>query len=257
MTPDWMRSLRRLVWYMAVSYLSCSTAYAQDEIGQRLDRLEKQMQQVLQALKSHGLLDSTTTPQSPVVNPAPASVVQHGGYANIRYYLSESVLGDSPPSQPPAASGRIALDEQIDLQPKTYQAGKDGVFSIYRDPSRYRAAGLWLEAQLPIPQRGIYRFSLLTRPAREGGTAVTTTETIKFWLNERLVFDVNATPKWHTWTQSLDLAPGQYKLKLWFQSSSPGFGPTPVDSSLRLRLQRPGDATAIPLGPLLTVVDNP
>ena len=242
---------------LALTLLCLHSVHAQDDVEKRLDRLEKQVQQILDALKSHGLIDSKISPQSPAIKLPPSTALRHAGYADIRYYVSESVLGASPPVIPPIASGHIALGEQIDLQPKTYQASKGGIFSAYRDPSRYRAAGLWLEAQLSIMQPGLHRFSIVTQPAREGGSAVTATETVRLWLNDRLLFGIDATPKWHSWSKSLDLTPGLYTVKLWFNSVSPGFGVTAIDSSLLLKLQRPGDVSPIPLEHFFTVPNRP
>ncbi|MBI1424599.1 MAG: hypothetical protein GC149_14225 [Gammaproteobacteria bacterium] len=251
-----VRSVARAAACLLAVFLVSPFACAQSDIEKRLDRLEQQVQQLTETLKSHGLLEPGVSSQ-PAVKPPPPATVQHGGYADIRYYISESALDATPPDVSPLASGRIALGEQIDLQAKSYRADSGGMFSAYRDPSRYRAAGLWLQAQLTITQPGEHRFAIVTQPAREGGSAVTTTETVKLWLNDRKLFDINSTSKWRTWSASIDLVPGVYRVRLWFNSVSPGFGPTPVDSSIRLRLQRPGDATLIPLQDLLTSPDKP
>jgi hypothetical protein len=243
----------RVLWILIACFW-LYPVYAEDNVEQRLERLEKQMQQVLDALTKQGLLPSKTTNESPAVVPQQSPMsIQYGGYADIRYYITESILGDSPPDTPPVSSGRVALGDQVGLQPKAYQVSEGSLFSAYRDPSRYRSAGLWLEASLPIMQQGLHLFTVMTQPAREGGSAVTTTMTVKLWLDNRLLFDINSTPKWHSWSQSLELAPGNYKVKLWLNSTSPGFGPTPLDSSLRLKLKRPGDAAPFPLERLLTV----
>ena len=246
-----MRGMQCRVLCILITVFWIYPAYAGDNVEQRLQRLEKQMQQILDALKKAGMLDSNVVNEPPTVVPQHSPVsLQYAGYAQVRYYVSESALGDSPPDTP---SGRVALSDQIGLHPGTYQVGESGLFSAFRDPSHYRSAGLWLEAALSISQKGIHHFTIVTRPAREGGSAVTTTMTVKLWLDKQLLFDLNSTPRWHSWSRSLELAPGNYRVKLWFNSISPGFGPTPLDSSLLIKLQRPGDAAAVPLERLLTV----
>lgn len=260
------RILPRALWILVVALAGHAAHAADDGVEARLQRLEQQMQQVLDALHARGIIPAptanTSAPAAPVATtpattvitpPASAPVARVGGEANIRYYISEAPLGLAVPAAAPLASGRIALDDQIGLHPRAYNASAGGMFSAYRDPSRYRSAGLWLEAALPISQAGKYTLSVVTQPAREGGSSVSTTMTARLWLDDRLILDVQPTGSWRTWSASLELAPGSYRVRLWFNSVSPGFGPTPLDSSLRLKLQRPGDAAPVPLTRLLSL----
>jgi len=240
------RRLRLLTAMLAM--LLASPPVLSETLEQRLHRLEAEVQELRSALSQQQQSVAPAEEPAPVAitaQPAPP-VSQSSAY--VRYYIQNKPLGLQPPDNNSAlASGRFSDLAELSFDPRAYDVKDTGIFSPYRDPAEYRYAGLELQADLRIEEKGEYEFVVYPRPARDGGTNVLTRLSLRLSIGNEPVVSFQNESSWHPWRSRISLKPGLYRLRLWAVASSDGFGPTTTDSRLRLAVKGPNDVSPQPL----------
>lgn len=269
--------------------LLCSPAgYAQagddiEALERRVERLEAQVQQLLERAGQVPDRDaprradspaavppaaaipkpSSTTPRRvdspatvpPAVTPTspgpgvPESLPMTGvGEALVAYYLTDAELGADVPAAEPMARGLVTIDNPLLFAPERYGVGSTEMFSGYDDPSRYRSAGILLTGYLELPYSGTYHFTLAPKPAREGGgSPVVNAMRVRLDVGGEAVIDLHDIRSWRHQAVSRELPGGRHRFSLWVTSVSPGYGASPVDSSLGITVRLPGRSEFTPL----------
>lgn len=174
-----------------------------------------------------------------------------------RYFLRADPLPSRAPSGDPMAEGLVALNGTIQLKPSRYGGPKPGILNRLRDVSVHRAAGLLVEGHLDLPSSGQYRIDVAPKPAREGGGSPVINEMrVYLEIDGEVILDKQGITSWRRLSQVLDLEGGVRPFSLWVVSNSPGFGPSPIDSTLELGFQTPGRAEVTSLHRLVTWVED-
>jgi hypothetical protein len=244
-----------------------ATPLAASDIEQRLERLEAQMQRLLERLDAQ---DAAEPPAVPGVQPAaepsaspsvvtqvpPASDAKFAaasyGEVRLRYYLgAEPMIGDAL-HETPLADGLFRLQESLRFDPATYGVAERGILSRYRDPSQYRSAGVLVEGIIDLPSTGSYVLHIAPKPAREGGGSPVANEmTVRLQIAGESVIEIDGVRSWRTQSHAHELPAGSHAISLWAVSNSPGYGPPPIDSRLEISVGVPGRAGLVPLARMM------
>lgn len=242
---------------MTLLVLSAPGASAADSVEERLQRLERQVETILELLSEQGL-----APQSPTTpGPAPLATDQPRGETRaplraaaakgdreitVAYYLSTTALDTvDPPPAAPSSSGRIDFEDTVSFDPARYDVAS-GIFSEYRDPARYPDVGVRLTGSLRIEADGAYEFVFHPKPAREGASSVGTAMALRLRVDDRTLLRSDPVGSWKPVRLQTGLTKGVHTVDLWVVSRSPGYGPSPTASRLVVSLKGPGDASPRP-----------
>lgn len=242
-----------------------------DDIEQRVERLERQVQQLQDLLQQRSIqvpAEREALPGAgsqavtePIARPAEMPVARHTEGtrrgARVAYYIGSHNLGDSMPQTiQPLAAGEINFDGELSFDPASYDIADSRLFSEYHDPSRYTDVGILLEGAINTEQAGRYEFVIYPKPAREGGSAVATTMAVHMAVDGHLISSSQPDTSWKPSRASIELSEGKHTLRLWVVSKSPGMGPSPTASRLKIAVKGPGDARPRALDQLYTVSDK-
>ncbi|MGM0553004.1 MAG: hypothetical protein ACQETK_04260 [Pseudomonadota bacterium] len=273
--PAMTRHSTLLAGLLAGAMLLAAPAAASDDLEQRLERMEAELEALREELRRRDEASdapaetrsrasdpaaqpepqprAAPTPAAP--DPAPRASERAGvvGEVHARYFLESDPLPSRPPSGTPMTEGLVALEEDtLVLEPGRYGGPGRGFFNRFRDASVHRAAGLHLEGYLDLPRSGEYRFDLAPKPAREGGGSPVINEMIVYLeVAGEPVLELESIESWRHLSLERDLEEGRHPFTLWVVSNSPGFGPSPTDSSLELGVRSPGRAEVTPLHRLM------
>lgn len=262
-----MRMWRKLAFGAGVTgLLLCGSAgYAQGEsdleaLEQRVERLEALVQELLERVGQASDRDAPSRTDTPAATPPAVTSTSPGtgaaegppiggvGEALAAYYLTSTALGADPPAVEPMARGLTTIDNPLLFKPERYGVGSGEMFSGYDDPSRYRSAGVLLTGYLELPYSGTYHLTLAPKPAREGGgSPVVNTMRVRLDVAGEAVIDQHDIRSWRHLVVSRELPGGRHRFSLWVASVSPGYGASPVDSSLGITVRLPGRAESTPL----------
>jgi len=220
-----------------------------ETIEERLQRLENEIQELRQLLterQQHQQVTPTTGADEHPGSAAQAAPVRNGTY--IRYYISNNRLGEQPPDDlAPLAQGAFSGTDTLSFDPAVYDIPDTGLLSNYRDPASFRYIGLLVEAELNLRTAGEYEFILSPKPAREGGSSVSTRMSAWLRVGERTVVAFRDLTSWRPQRGRAQLGAGVHRVQLWAVVASDGFGPSPADSHLVLAFKAPGDVSPGPL----------
>jgi len=262
-----MRMWRKLAFGAGVTgLLLCGSAgYAQAEsdleaLERRVERLEAQVQELLERAGQASHRGAPPRTDSPAAEPPAATSTSPGtgapesppitgvGEALVAYYLTDAELGADIPLAAPMAQGLVTIDNPLLFAPERYGVGSEEMFSGYDDPSRYRSAGVLLTGYLELPYFGTYHFTLAPKPAREGGgSPVVNAMRVRLDVAGETVIDQHDIRSWRHLVVSRELPGGRHRFSLWVTSVSPGYGASPVDSSLGITVRLPGRSEFTPL----------
>lgn len=242
-----------------------------DDLEQRVERLERQVQQLLELLQQRQIQapaelevspqpDHRTAAQpndEPVKGPDAGQVESARRGARIAYYIGAHGLDAGVPDTiQPLVAGEIAFNGELSFDPASYDAADSRLFSEYHDPSRYTDVGILLEGAVHAEKAGRYEFVVYPKPAREGGSAVSTTMAVQMAVDGRLIASSQPDTSWKPIRATVELSAGKHGLRLWAVSKSPGMGPSPTASRLKLAVKGPGDANPRTLDHLYPVSDK-
>jgi len=237
------------------------------DLGERIDKLEAELQQLRKELgkqdgaRSDGPGGAGVTSSVPAQPQAAArsgspSPTTFAGEARVSYYMGPEPFTSVAPDLAPMITGFQALSSDIRLDPAQYGVVQQSILPRYRDHSRYRAVGLLVEGYMEIPQTGPHRFIVAPKPAREGGGSPVTNEMIvHLEVGAEPVFDLHVS-SWRNHDISRELKAGRYPFRLWVASNSPGYGPAAIDSRLELGVIMPGRAERVPLSRIVFPPDQ-
>lgn len=244
-----------------------ATPLAASDIEQRLERLEVQMQRLLERLDAQDIGAQPAVPEPsptgeptsrPAMTPAvpaapePEHTVVAVGEVRVRYYLVAEPMVGVPSQQSPLSDRLFTLHETLRFDPETYGAAERGVLSRYRDHGLYRSAGVLIEGVIDLPVAGTYVFHVAPKPAREGGGSPVANElSLQLEIAGRSVVAMNGVRSWRNQTYAHDLPAGSHVLSLWAVVNSPGYGPAAIDSRLEVTVAVPGRAGLLPLSRLV------
>jgi hypothetical protein len=286
--------LKALVRWSLLSACLClaPVVSAEEGVEQRLDRLEAQMQRLIELMERQQTAAPAPAPSTgpavdtievvapppaasaapaapaapassvapaaaPAMQPAPATPAQAAvvavpaprvGMADIRYFVHDAPMGTQPPrATEPLAKGLFNLGEEISLKPNRYGIDDRWWLSEYRDPSRYRSAGVMIETDFVVERGGDHEFVLSPKPAREGAAGVSAEMSAVLDLDGRNLLRLEHERSWRARRATVTLPPGRYALRLWTAADSPGYGVSPIESTLKLEVRGPGEAAPGPL----------
>jgi hypothetical protein len=282
--------LKALVRWSLLSACLClvPVVSAEEGVEQRLDRLETQMQRLIELMERQQTAapapaaapavdaievvppSAPAAPAAPAPSPvptpsaaqpapamlaapAPATTVAavpapRVGMADIRYFVHDAPMGTQPPrATEPLAKGLFNLGEEISLKPNRYGIDDRWWLSEYRDPSRYRSAGVMIETDFVVERGGDHEFVLSPKPAREGAAGVSAEMSAVLDLDGRNLLRLEHERSWRARRATVTLPPGRYALRLWAAADSPGYGVSPIESTLKLEVRGPGEAAPGPL----------
>lgn len=242
-----------------------------ETVEQRLERLERKVEHILELLERRQAADIMPPAEpigakgdarehvpQPAIQPAIhqqalGNAAQQGVY--IEYHLAKNSQGAFPPAGDPMARGVINFDGTLSFDPAVYDLPRGRWFSEYTNPAQYKSAAVLLRAEFLAGDDGKYEFVMYPKPARQGGSPVSATMTIQFWIDERKVLAVPVTKSWKPHRLVVDLKQGKHDIRLWAESYSPGFGvgTAATESSLELAVKGPRDASSQPLKALYAV----
>ena len=238
-----------------------SVAAAEDieALERRIERLEAQVELLMERMGADAVSTTSGDSQVPTATgaesrsdpgalEAPVPVAGVPGEALAAYYLSANALDDRAPGTQPLTRGLVTPAARLELRPERYGVAEPEVFSGYNDPSRYRAAGLHLTGYLDLPYAGSYQLTLAPKPAREGGgSPVVNTMAVRLEIAGEAVIEERGLRSWRHMEFSRVLPEGRQPFSLWLVSNSPGYGASPVDSTLTITLRLPGRTESTPL----------
>lgn len=274
--PAMTRHSILLAGLLVGAMLFAAPAVASDDLEQRLERMEAELDALREELRRRDeAADAPAPPRSrspepsaqpepeprpraaptpAAPDPVPRASDRAGvfGEVHARYFLESEPLPSRPLSGTPMTEGLVALEGTLVLEPGRYGGPGRGFFNRFRDASVHRAAGLHLEGYLELPRSGEYRFDLAPKPAREGGGSPVINEMIVYLeVAGEPVLELEGIKSWRHLSLERDLEEGRHPFTLWVVSNSPGFGPSPTDSSLELGVRSPGRAEVTPLHRLM------
>ena len=238
---------------LCAAALLLPTARAQT-LEERVEALEREVQTLRAEVESLNRARTVAAPTEATKTAAtePGMATPGDGRSRIEYLLSSSPLHDDDwNGQAPLVEGAYTVSSEVlALDPRTYGV-EMRAFSEYRDPSQYPSAALRLHARLVAPVTGTYEITARPRPAREGGTPVAVRMSLMLSIDGQGVVDVHEATSWSPVRAKIRLDAGEHDLRLGLVATSPGYGPSPVDSSAVLQWRPPGEAAPLPLGRFL------
>lgn len=266
------RITTRCVGYSFGLVLGCmvTVPVGASEVEQRLERLEAQVKQLMERIEAQDKnvpLPATGAPRQGVpaarapapMEASPSSADTPGmgsspmGEVRLRYFVGGAVMGAEPPSEAPVMQGLYTLQDGLRFDPGSYGIAEGGMLARYGDRNLYRAAGILIEGLIHLPAAGTYEFEVAPKPAREGGGSPVANEmTVRLHIAGEPVIEMDAVRSWGHQTYRHELPSGQYSFELWTAASSPGYGPSPLDSRLEIQVGVPGRAGLVALSQLLT-----
>ncbi|KAA3626537.1 MAG: hypothetical protein DWQ09_16040 [Proteobacteria bacterium] len=248
---------------MLLLALSAPDGATAGDTEDRLQRLERQVEMIMNILSDRGLPKDgpdalpagPVTPDSALSRPlgsqrvSPATTVRE---VTVAYYLSTTALDrDGPPPTAPSSSGKIGFNDAVSFDPSHYDL-PSGIFSAYQDPARYSDVGVLLTGTMLLDEDGPYDFVLLPKPARAGGSAVGTSMAMQLSVDNQLLLESEPSGSWKPVRIQASLKKGEHSVKLWAVTHSPGYGPSPTASRLVVSIKGPRDASPRPLPLVVT-----
>lgn len=181
---------------------------------------------------------------------APAEESERSGMVRTRYWLAQqSPFEDGAPR--PLREGVMPLARIITLDPAAYGVEGGGLFSSYKDPSRFPVAALAIEGELLIKAAGRYRLVVKATPPREVGGAGNVEVGAALSLDGETVINLPPSLTLATRDKEITLPAGRVPLRLELLARSPGFGPSPTRTQVFIGLQAEGAIRPAPLSDFL------
>ncbi|RRQ22139.1 hypothetical protein [Thiohalobacter thiocyanaticus] len=253
--PD-MRHLRLLISGSLLACMLVQPALA-ETADERLERLEREVRELRELLQEQSETAAEAAERREAAPQAeqrhsygqPVSTARRG--AMMRYYISGEALGSQPPAAVEATvAGRVAETHAISFDPVEHDVAGAGPFSGYHDPAAYPYAAVELVGELPIAEPGEYEFVIYPKPARQGGSNISTRMSAWLSVNDEPVLEFRDQPSWAGQRGMVRLERGVHRIRLWAVAASDGFGPSPTESLLLLEYKGPADASPRPLDDL-------
>ena len=206
-----------------------------DQLEARIERLEQRLGVAVPELKREAV---------------PEVVRGRKGEVVTRYWLTQKSPFDGEAGTP-LREGEMSLSPLVTLDPTSYGVEGGGLFSVYRDPSRYPVAALQFESELQIEKPGPYRLVVKATPPREVGGAGNVAVGVNLSLAGKTVFSQEPSSSLAPREKKLELSAGRVPLHLEILARSPGFGPSPTGTKIFIGLQAPGAIDATPISDFL------
>lgn len=226
---------------------------ADPDLTRRVQQLERQVGELQRRLDHLDAAGSAVVAPAPAatatapVTPLPPGPARLSGW-ELRYHLADQPLALAAlATREPLAQGRIDAVETLRFDPAAYDIADTGVFSDYRDPSLYPEVGLQLRGLLRIDRSGEYELLVHPKPARAGAGSAASRMSLQLKIDARPVIAFDDAASWAVQRTRLQLAVGEHPIELRARVVSPGYGPSPTESLLRLQIKGPGDARPRPL----------
>lgn len=172
-----------------------------------------------------------------------------GAWARV-YVLEDE--GSLEPAQEPSVEGAVQFSGRVSFDPGEYGLESPRFFNSFDDPSLYPSVAVQLKGDWSVGAAGLYRLSIATKPAREGGGSVRSRLIFLIRVDGKVVVPETETARWQTIKSDVNLEPGVHRVEIVTLARSPGYGPSPIDSGLVIKVQGPGGAGFYPLNLTIT-----
>lgn len=206
-----------------------------EQLKVRVERLEQQL----------GATD-VAQPVEEVAQPAAA----RSGVASARYWLSSDPEFNWK-SEPPLREGMTQLGEDIRFSPDVYGYQRSGLFDNHYNASSYPVAAVLIEGELMFHRGGTYTLTVKPTPPREVGGSGNTSVAIEIYVAGKRVLSQPFSTSLAAHQAELNISAGRQPLKIEIIARSPGFGPSPTKTLVKVSLQAEGEIAPRPLSDYL------